>query len=251
MLTKLGKGIIWLKINLNAILTRPLLKYEQVKRIIKEDVMNFKKFGKLAVVLVVTLVFSLTLSSCSKEVQKQDDTTTSTSVEASSENVETSSETASKEGEASSDIAPVFEGNDIFGNEVPKDYYAKNELTMVNLFATSCNPCMNEMPEIIEMAEELKDKGFGVLAISSDFGTDGSLDPEAEEILKELFVESKENLKVMYPDVDLTLDVLAKANNTIPYTFFVNKEGQIVGESYLGAKSVDEWKEIINANMGK
>ncbi len=189
--------------------------------------MNLKKIKKSKFILTSLLVLVLALSSCSKEDKGAKDDTTSL------------------------ELAPIFEGKDIFGNEVPMDYYAKNELTMVNLFATTCNPCMNEMPEVMALAEELKDEGFGVLAISSDFGADGNLDPEAEEIMKELFVESKENFKVMYPDFDLTLDVLAKANNTIPYTFFVDKEGKIVGDTYLGAKSGDEWKEIIKSNMGK
>ena len=34
-----------------------------------------------------------------------------------------------------------------------------------------------------------------------------------------------------------------------PETFFVNKDGEIVGESYVGARDLDAWKEIVENEL--
>ena len=36
--------------------------------------------------------------------------------------------------------------------------------------------------------------------------------------------------------------------SAFPETFFVDKEGNIVGETYSGSHTLDEWKEIVEKN---
>ena len=48
----------------------------------------------------------------------------------------------------------VFEGYDMDGNAVSSEIFAESKLTMVNVWATYCNPCMREMPGLGELANE-------------------------------------------------------------------------------------------------
>lgn len=38
---------------------------------------------------------------------------------------------------------------------------------------------------------------------------------------------------------------------TLPTTFLVDENGKIVGESYAGSKSLEEWKQVIEQELAK
>ncbi|MFR3500045.1 MAG: TlpA disulfide reductase family protein, partial [Paraclostridium bifermentans] len=48
-----------------------------------------------------------------------------------------------------------FKTTDLNGNKVTSDLFSKNKLTMVNIWATWCGPCIDEMPEISKLYNEL------------------------------------------------------------------------------------------------
>lgn len=62
-------------------------------------------------------------------------------------------EDSSPEGE-SEPIYITFEGTDLKGNPVSQEIFSQSKLTMVNVWATYCNPCPNEMPGLGELAAE-------------------------------------------------------------------------------------------------
>ena len=45
---------------------------------------------------------------------------------------------------------------------------SKHKLTLINVWATWCGPCRQEMPQLIEIYKKFKDNGFGVISISTD-----------------------------------------------------------------------------------
>ena len=47
----------------------------------------------------------------------------------------------------------VFEGQDVEGNTFSSDVFAESKITMINVWATYCNPCLSEMPALGELAE--------------------------------------------------------------------------------------------------
>ena len=63
------------------------------------------------------------------------------------------SEDSSLEEEAAP-IYITFEGKNLEGNVVSQDIFSQSRLTMVNVWATYCNPCLNEMPGLGELAAE-------------------------------------------------------------------------------------------------
>ena len=48
----------------------------------------------------------------------------------------------------------ALEGTGLDGSALPEDLLAKNGVTMVNVWATFCNPCLAEMPHLEELNNE-------------------------------------------------------------------------------------------------
>ena len=62
---------------------------------------------------------------------------------------------------------------------------------MVNVFATWCSPCINEIPDLEKLYQEMKDKGVGVVGVTRD--TVGSGENRIEEAVKKGSGNSGEN----------------------------------------------------------
>lgn len=76
-------------------------------------------------------------------------------------------EDSSPEGE-SEPIYITFEGTDLKGNPVSQEIFPQSRLTMVNVWATYCNPCLNEMPGLGELAAEHDGSEFQIIGIVND-----------------------------------------------------------------------------------
>jgi thiol-disulfide isomerase/thioredoxin len=63
--------------------------------------------------------------------------------------------------------APPFETVDIFGNSQRLGDH-KGEVVLVNIWATWCAPCRNEMPKLDRLYRERKDKGLIVFGFSDE-----------------------------------------------------------------------------------
>ena len=62
-----------------------------------------------------------------------------------------------EEPSSEEEAAPIyitFEGTDLEGNTVSQEVFTQSRLTMVNVWATYCNPCLREMPGLGELAAE-------------------------------------------------------------------------------------------------
>lgn len=65
--------------------------------------------------------------------------------------------------------APDFVQNDPEGNPVKfSDIYSKNKVTMVDFWASWCNPCRRFNPTLVKIYDKYHKKGFEVLAVSLD-----------------------------------------------------------------------------------
>ena len=142
-----------------------------------------------------------------------------------------------------------FETTGIDGKTYTEEVFSDYDLTLVNIFTTWCSPCVQEIPELQKLYEEMKEKGVGVAGVVLD-AADENGNPDEDTVKKAGIL--KEKTKAEYPFLipDSTmLNGRLKGINAFPETFFVDKNGNIVGDTYTGSHSLDEWKEIVEKEL--
>ena len=117
--------------------------------------------------------------------------------------------------------APSFETTDLDGRPVTLADY-RGRVVLLNFWATWCEPCKKEMPEIQAAYERLKEHGFVVLAVN--FGE--SPDPAAAfthhgRLTFPVLLDRKVNVAARYGVVNL------------PVSFFIDPAG-IIRERLFG-----------------
>jgi thiol-disulfide isomerase/thioredoxin len=147
-----------------------------------------------------------------------------------------------------------FETKGVDGKDYTEKVFSDYDLTLVNVFTTWCSPCVNEIPELEKLYEEMKEKGVGVVGVVLDtVGDDAKQNEDTVKKAGVLQEKTKASYPFLIPDSTM-MNGRLNGISAFPETFFVDKEGNIVGETYSGSHSLDEWKEIVEkelANVSK
>ena len=142
-----------------------------------------------------------------------------------------------------------FETTGIDGKTYTEEVFSDYDLTLVNIFTTWCSPCVQEIPELQKLYEEMKEKGVGVAGVVLDAADEnGNQDEDAVKKAGILQEKTKAEYPFLIPDSTM-LNGRLKGINAFPETFFVDKNGNIVGDTYTGSHSLDEWKEIVEKEL--
>ena len=142
-----------------------------------------------------------------------------------------------------------FETKGIDGKDYTEKVFSDYDLTLVNIFTTWCSPCVNEIPELEKLYEEMKEKGVGVVGVVLDtVGDDGKQDDATVKKADVLQKKTKASYPFLIPDSTM-MNGRLNGISAFPETFFVDKEGNIVGETYSGSHTLDEWKEIVEKEL--
>ena len=135
-----------------------------------------------------------------------------------------------------------FEATTIEGEPMNSDIFAQSKLTMINVWATYCNPCLMEMPDLGDIAEEYDKANFQLIGIVSDV-VDTASKSDIDNV-KELVIQTEAN----YPHLLLNQSLyenLVGGVSSVPTTFFVNQKGELL-TYVVGANDEDTWERIIN-----
>ncbi len=126
--------------------------------------------------------------------------------------------------------APGFKLKDIKGHDVSLDMY-KGKVVVLNFWTKTCGPCMEEMPEIADLARILKPKDdVVVITISTD-----DTAQDASDTLKALLKEEPPFAVLIDPDAK---NVTGKWGTTLyPETWIIDKNG-VLRARFDGAR---EW----------
>jgi len=144
-----------------------------------------------------------------------------------------------------------FSSVDLEGNKISSQLYAENKITMINIWGTFCGPCIREMPDLEKLNQANKGKDFQIVGIVIDL-TDyngkiiSSVLADAETIIAGTGVSYKN----IVPSRDMLTGFLRNIM-AVPTTIFVDKDGNQLGELYMGSKSQKEWQKIIDELMKK
>ena len=139
---------------------------------------------------------------------------------------------------------------DIDGKEFSGKDFSDYDLTMVNVFATWCSPCVQEIPDLAEIQKEMKDKGVNIVGVVTDTVNQTGENQEALEKAKLIRERSKAEYPFLIPDKS-NFNGRLSGIQAFPETFFVDKKGQIVGETYSGSHNKKAWLEIIEKELAK
>lgn len=202
--------------------------------------------------LLMLLIMGALLVGCSKDTEpsRVPAPNPETGTEAGSQtNSETGAEAGSetKEEETKEPYVVSFEANTIEGQPFSSGQFSESKVTMINVWATYCNPCLMEMPDLEDIAEEYDKADFQLIGIISDVMEDS---PSADlDNAKELIRETEAE----YPHLLLNqsiYDNLVSGVTSVPTTFFVNAKGEMLGY-VIGANDEDTWEKIIDELLAK
>jgi len=140
---------------------------------------------------------------------------------------------------------------DLNGNEITQAIFAPYKLTMVNVWATFCPPCLQEMPDLAELHKEYKDKGVNIIGIVTDVYHSNQQIFNRNLSTANLIIEKTgADYLHLLPSEDL-VNARLKNVQAVPETFFVDSKGNFVGQTYVGARSKAVWKTVIENTLAR
>ena len=170
---------------------------------------------------------------------------------------ETVTETAALTNDASETVAvspggilSAFSSTDIAGNPVDETIFSGKKLTMVNIWATFCGPCIKEMPDLGVLNTEYAGEGFQIVGIVIDvIGSDGAIAQDMVDLAREIADMTGADYTHILPSQDLA-ELLEQAVY-VPTTIFVDENGHQFGEPYVGSMSREDWAMTIESLLGE
>ena len=144
-----------------------------------------------------------------------------------------------------------FQTKDIYGEDKNQDIFKDYSLTLVNVWGTFCGPCLKEMPYLGELQKEYEPKGVNIVGIVIDVQDENlQVIDKQIDLAKEIVKSTGADYTHMIISEDL-IDSVLNQFDAIPASFFVDSDGNIVSEFYVGSRSKEDWINIIEENMAK
>jgi thiol-disulfide isomerase/thioredoxin len=119
------------------------------------------------------------------------------------------------------------------------DYAGK--VVVLDLWATWCGPCRQEIPHLVEIAKTYKDKGVEVIGLTNE---NPMTDAPA---VKEFSKQFKINYPIGWATPQMQLGLM-RGRNGIPQTFILGRDGKIVNHfvGFSAAISVPQMKAALD-----
>ena len=123
-----------------------------------------------------------------------------------------------------------FDAPDPQGNVHSSSEWIGKGPVVVNFWGTWCPPCRREIPDLVKLYDEYKDKGVEILGLSLRDSPQQVLDFSAQNNMSWV-------LLVADPAIAVKFNI-----RSVPMTIFFDKDGNIV-EQYKGLRSYEDLKK--------
>ena len=199
---------------------------------------------KKMISVLLLLVIALSLASCGKSDTNGGASTTIAEAQQGA--------SASEQDEYKPVSLGDFSAQDFDGNTVSKDIFADYDLTMVNLWTTTCSYCIEEMPILNELRKEFQDDGvrFNIISVCMDVGNTNEINEDSLKKAKEIIKTTGVEYPTLIPD-SVLLEGRLKGIQAFPESFFVDSEGNVVSEPYVGAMHKNHWRVTMKNEIEK
>jgi peroxiredoxin len=138
--------------------------------------------------------------------------------------------------------APNFSLPDLEGKKVNLTDF-KGKVVLLNIWATWCAPCVEEMPSMEKLYQELKGEDFELLAISVDEAGAEAVKPfmEKHKLGFPVLLDTKGEIKNLYQATG------------VPESFIIDKYGMIVGKiigprDWADSRAIRYFRNLIQSN---
>jgi len=129
--------------------------------------------------------------------------------------------------------APALSLTDMAGNSADLANY-RGQVVLVNLWATWCPPCKEEMPALETFYRKHADDGFAIVAVN-----DGDPTPDVVKFVKDYGLTFPVWLDPTYIATEKAFKTL-----NLPSSFVINRDGQIV-LSWVGGVNLQTLEEYV------
>lgn len=132
-----------------------------------------------------------------------------------------------------------FTATTLTGEEISDDVFGDYDVTMVNIWATWCSPCVREMPDLQELYSILPENA-NLITICSDGSTQ-------EELANAILDDAEAEFLTAIANDEIDQNILSRITS-FPTSVFVDKNGLVV-HAISGAPNADNIAEIYLAIM--
>ena len=153
-----------------------------------------------------------------------------------------------KTGDLGEKYGPIFESfstTDIYGGQQDESLILGSRYTLVLIWSTTCNPCIEGMPKMEALYQEYRDIGINVLGIVVNV-QDQDGNPVPQTMADAASIAKAKG--VTFTNTMIPAPIMSFLYDEIQYTptaFFVDQTGTIVSELYIGEREYDDWSESI------
>ncbi len=131
----------------------------------------------------------------------------------------------------------AFQAETLDGQTVDQSVFEDYDVTMVNVWATWCGPCVNEMPDLAELHSDMLPEGVNMITILTDV-------PHGVEVAHEIVDSVDGDFMVLLANESLN-GVLQNVT-AIPTTLMVDSNGNIIGSPIVAAPPVNPAETYLN-----
>ncbi len=119
-----------------------------------------------------------------------------------------------------------FEAETLSGETVDESIFEDYDVTMVNVWATWCGPCINEMPDLAKLHREMLPENTNMITILTDV-------PDGIDAANEIVAASDGMFTTLLANE--SLGGLLNTVTAIPTTVMIDSKGNIIGSPIVGA----------------
>lgn len=100
-----------------------------------------------------------------------------------------------------------------------------DKVVIVNIWATWCGPCRQEMPELVKMSNEYRSRGLVVLGLATTYNEHND-----QAHVKEYIRTQNVPYKIIWDDGTMATPLvqLVQGQQVIPQSFVISRDGHIV-----------------------
>ena len=140
-----------------------------------------------------------------------------------------------------------FSAKDINNKNINSDIFDDAQVTMINIWGTFCGPCIKEMPDLSLLSKKYDEQKFQIIGIVIDaVNRKGLPDSKQMDAAKKIVKQTGADYIHIVPDTKLQNGILQNVF-AVPTTIFVDKNGNQVGETYTGSRSLADWQKIVDS----